>query len=179
MTDEMATHTLRVLLVLTASLTVSLGCSADDDAPGSQGSGANAALANRECYLGLQVPGVTHTGFACSGSETHSSVTGLKPNAFEPALSVSLALVDAPAIGDLNLTSLSVDIPKEGVSQRWEAPADACQAIATDSATEEDFGWVYFRIEISCSQAALPADANPGAPLELGDFVLVTFFSAD
>jgi hypothetical protein len=48
--------------------------------------------------------------------------------------------------------------------------------VATDTAVELDFGWDYYRIDISCLEPALPASGNAGRPLELGNFSIVTFF---
>ncbi len=163
---------------LVSALGLIAGCSGDAGS-GGQGAGADRALAQRDCYLGLQVPGVSHTGYACSGTDTTSSVSGLEPSNFEPALSVSLTLAEPPEIGDLILTSLTLDIPEAGVSQRWEAPVAACNATAIASAVDPDFGWTYFRIDITCSAPAVPIGDNSGDPIELGDFSIVTFFSLD
>ncbi len=167
--------------VLAAALLASaVACSGDDSSgPSSAGSAADAALAQRDCYIGLQVPGVEHTGFSCSGSSAQSSVSGLVPNRFDVALSVTLALAEPPALGELSLTSLAVEIPEGDTRNRWEAPVEACTATAIGSATDEDFGWVYYRIDISCTEPALPIDPNPGDPIELGEFTIVTFFTSD
>lgn len=152
-----------------------IGCSGGDGGTGA-GDPAEAALAQRDCYLGLQVPGVTHTGFACSGSQTSSSVSAFRPNTFDLALGVSMNLAEAPALGELTLTSLVVEVSDGEATQRWDAPVRACSAVATGSAVDEDFGWTYFSIDVSCSEPALPQETNPGGPLELGGFSIVTFF---
>lgn len=155
-------------------LVMVVGCSGGGS--GSQGDPADAALAARDCYMGLQVPGVTHTGYACSGTTTSSTVSGLKPSAFEAALTVSIALPEPPMLGTLSPTSMTLEIPKDGVTERWNLPVTACSVMATDSSTDPDFGWVYFRLDVSCSEPAVPQDANPGDPIDVGDFVIVTFF---
>jgi hypothetical protein len=169
---------LRTTTFALAAGVLSTSCSGDDGG-GSGGTAADRALAQRNCYLGLQVPGVSHTGYACSGGDLTSSVSGLRPNSFEAALSVSLTLAERPAIGELALASMTIAIPQEGADYYWRAQIDSCLAVATDSALESDFGWVYYRIDVSCTEPALPDDANPGEPLGLGDFTIVAFFSAD
>lgn len=163
---------LRIENLLVGCLLTATACSSD----GGSSSPADAALSRRDCYLGLQVPGVRHTGFGCSGTETSSSVSGFKPNEFEVALSVSLTLAEPPALGDLALSRLTVSIPEGDAMRRWEAPVESCSAVATDSAVDSDFGWVYFRIDISCVEPAQPEDAAED-PLDLGNFTIVTFFS--
>jgi hypothetical protein len=158
----------------------SAACSSDDSGgTASSSSAADAALAQLDCYIGLNVPGVSHTGFSCSGSSSQSTVSGLVPNTFKVALSVTLSLAEPPTLGELSLTSLVIDIPEGEMSQRWEAPLESCTAIATNSAVYEDFGWIYYRIDISCTEPAEPVDPNPGNPIELGEFAIVTFFSSD
>lgn len=160
-----------------ALLTSALGCS-DGGGNDNQANGPDAALANKDCYLGLQVPGVSHSGFACSGADSSSSVSGLAPNSFDAALTVSLSLSSPPAIGRLDLSSLTVTRPEGGVSNDWDAQIDSCNATATKSALDTNMGWNYFLIDIACSLPALPVDNNPGQPLELGNFSIVTFFTS-
>ena len=155
-----------------------IGCSGGDGGT-DQGNAAEAALARHECYLGLQVPGVTHSGFACSGTGTSSSVSAFRTNTFELALGVSMSFAEAPAVGELSLTGMTVEVHEGEVTQRWDAPVEACSAMATDSSVDQDFGWTYFSIDVSCSEPALPQDTNPGDPIELGDFSIVTFFTLD
>lgn len=159
-----------------ALVSATAGCSVsgDDDAsPGADG-GADAALAERTCYVGLQVPGLTYDGAACSGGDTYSSVSGLN-GSFDSVIHISLRLDAPPAIGALSVSSLTIDLPSDGTSHVWDAPS-SCTAVATDKAVEPDFGWDYYRIDISCSEPALPASGNTGQPLELGEFSIVTFF---
>jgi len=100
------------------------------------------------------------------------------PNEFDLAISVSIGLSEEPMLGDLTLTSLTIDIPEADTSHVWDANVASCSAVALASAEDPDFDWIYYRIDISCSEPALPTGDNPGEPLELGDFVIVTFFSA-
>ena len=177
------THVLSGLRVFACALISCIvwgtGCSSDDGGTG-QGAAAEAALARRECYLGLEVAGVEHTGVVCSGTDSSSSVSGFHPNTLESALGLSILLMEPPALGDLMLSSLTIEIPNDdGVFEYWDAPVSDCSAVATDSAVDEDFGWTYFLIEISCSEPAQPADSNPGEPIELGNFSIVTFFTLD
>lgn len=165
-------------LVLVGAMATA-GCSGGDS-DGSPGAGAggeaDAALAERTCYLGLNVPGVSYSGLGCSGTSTDSSVTGIS-NAFDPMIRVSVALDVPPAVGPLSVSSLTVDIPTDETSHLWNAPS-SCTLEATGKAVEEFFGWDYYRIDVSCSEPALPASGNSGQPLELGDFSIVTFFDA-
>ncbi|HEY6725865.1 MAG TPA: hypothetical protein VI197_17650 [Polyangiaceae bacterium] len=160
---------------LIACLACFIGCSGDDGGTAG-GDPAATALARHDCYVGLQLPGVTHTGFACSGTGTSSSVSAFHPNTLEVAIRVSMDLAEEPALGELTLTSLVVEVPDGDVPQRWDAPVQACTAVASDTAVDEQFGWTYFSIEFSCSEPALPQDGNPGDPLDLGAFSIVTFF---
>jgi len=174
------THTLRGVRASAGHLIACvayclIGCSGDAGGTGERDP-VEAALAQRDCYIGLELPDVTHTGFACSGSETSSSVSAFRPNTFDLALGISLNLAEAPALGELELTSMVLEVPDGEMTQRWNAPVQACSAVATDSAVDEDFGWTYFSIDISCSEPALPQETNPGDPLELGAFSIVTFF---
>ena len=88
---------------------------------------------------------------------------------------MSKRLPEPPTLGTLAPTNLSLEIPEDGVIQRWNLPLTACSVMATDSSTDTDFGWVYFRLEISCLEPAQPA-LVPAEPIEVGDFVIVTFF---
>jgi hypothetical protein len=152
------------------------GCSGsdDDDSSGGVDFDADAALAKQECYIGLEVPGVSYTGLACSGGDTYSSVSGIS-GSFDTVLAISLDLAAPPAVGALSLSSLTIDVPTDGTSQHWDAPG-SCTAVATDTTVEPEFGWDYYRIDIGCSEPALPVSGNPGQPLELGNFSIVTFF---
>lgn len=152
-----------------------IGCSGDDGGTAG-GDPAATALARHDCYLGLQVPGVTHTGFACSGAGTSSSISAFHPNTLEVAIRLSIDLAEEPALGELTLASLVVEIPEGDVAQRWNAPVQACTAVATDAAVDEQFGWTYFLIDVSCSEPAQPEDTNPDGPLDLEAFRIVTFF---
>jgi hypothetical protein len=138
---------------------------------------ADAALADRNCFIGLQVPGVEHEGFACSGTTMFTTVSGLVPNMFEPALSVDLGLNTVPAVGPLDVQSITIDVPDSGMSQLWDAPVASCTAVAVDSALDDFMSWMYYRIDISCSEPAVPQATNPGQPLALGDFIIVSFFT--
>ena len=158
-----------------ALLGATVGCSSNDDDDG--GNPADAALEERTCYVGLEVPGVTYDGAACSGGDTYSSVSGLS-SGFEAAIQISLRLDAPPDIGALSVSSLTIDLPSDGTSHVWNAPS-SCAAVATAKAVEPDFGWDYYRIDISCPEPALPASGNTGQPLELGDFSIVTFFAQD
>jgi hypothetical protein len=144
----------------------------------SQEAAADRALANTSCYLGLQVPGVRHDGgVGCSGTGMFTTVTGLTPNTIEAALSVDLGLNSAPAVGPLDVQAITIDVPSSGTSQLWDAPVAACTAEAVDSAFDDFFSWTYYRIDISCSEPAVPQSPNTGQPLVLGDFVIVSFFT--
>ena len=147
----------------------SVGCSGGD--------GGDPGRADQTCYIGLEVPGVSYTGVACSGGDTYSSVSGVSKS-FDTALRVSLDLTAPPALGTLSVEGLTIDVPSEGTSQLWTAPS-SCTVAATDTVVERDFGWDYYRIDISCTEPALPASDNPGQPLELGNFSIVTFFAQD
>jgi hypothetical protein len=164
------------LVVALFLMGASVGCSGSDDgdSSGSLDFDADAALADQTCYIGLEVPGVSYTGVACSGGDTYSSVSGVSKS-FDTALRVSLDLTAPPAVGALSVSSLTIDVPSEGTSRLWDAPS-SCTAVATDTSVERDFGWDYYRIDISCTEPALPASDNPEQPLELGNFSIVTFF---
>lgn len=152
------------------------GCSGSDaeGSPGAGDRGADAALAEPTCYLGLTVPGLSYSGLGCSGTDTQSSVTGIS-SSFDPVISVAVALDAPPAVGPLSVSTLTVDLPTDGTSHLWNAPS-SCTLVATGKAVEEFFGWDYYRIDVSCPEAATPASGNAGEPLELGDFSIVTFF---
>ncbi len=153
-----------------------VACGSDD---GNASTGPDAALDARDCYLGLTVPGgVAYAGYACSGSSQASTVSGLGPDSFNDVrLTVSLSLDAPPAIGALELASLSVSIPSAtSTPAQWDAPVNSCTATAPKSATDADFGWIYYRIDIVCTEPATPAADNPGAPMDLGEFSIVTFF---
>lgn len=150
-----------------------VGCSSNDDDEAR--SGADAALAERTCFVGLEVPGVTYDGPACSGGDTYSSVSGIS-SSFDTVVQISLRLDSPPAVGALSVSSLTIDLPTDGTSHVWNAPS-SCAVVATATAVDPDFGWDYYRIDISCTEPALPASGNTGEPLELGDFSIVTFFA--
>jgi hypothetical protein len=159
-----------------ALIGATVGCSSNDDDDGSPGAdgGADAALAERTCYVGLEVPGLSYDGAACSGGDTYSSVSGLS-SSFDAVINISLRLDAPPAVGALSVSSLTIDLPTDGTSHVWNAPS-SCTAVATAKAVEPDFGWDYYRIDISCPEPALPASGNSGQPMELGEFSIVTFF---
>lgn len=92
-------------------------------------------------------------------------------------MTVSLTLNTPPALGKLDVASLQVSIPGGPEGKLWDAPRNACTLTATKSFLKEDFGWMYYRIDVSCAAPATPATDNPGKPLDLGDFSLVTFFT--
>lgn len=169
-------------LVAPLLLSLSFGCSGggSDGGNGFLPANADAALRDTTCYLDLDVGTGSSSGFACSGTDQSSTVSRIRQSAdqsFEPSMRVDLVLDTPPALGALSLTELSVDIPDDGgQSVVWDAPVESCTATAVDSKVEPDFGWTYFRIDVSCSAPAVPAADNPGDPLDLGDFTLVTFF---
>jgi hypothetical protein len=175
---------------LLATLGFCIACSGSDGNGGGTGTGTGTgtgfgqdtpekALAETTCYLDLATPDLDkYSGTACSGTDTDSSVEGLGPDSWDDIrMTVSLALNAPPALGKLDVSSLSIQIPSKGTTPSWEAPLDSCTITATDSAKDTDFGWIYFRIDISCTAPATPAEGNPGAPLELGEFTIVTFFT--
>ncbi len=163
---------------------LTLGCS-DDGSDGGSGdikgmpSSADAALASQDCYLGLVVDGVSSSGIACSGTQQSTVVTLLRESSFEAAMRVNLDLQAAPQAGELALQRLTVDVPEGATNRKWEAPEGACTAIASEPSLEPDLEWLYFRIDVSCSESAQPVGDNPGQPLELGEFTLVSFFTTD
>jgi hypothetical protein len=124
------------------------------------------------------VPGVSFRGIGCSGTPTLTSVTGLKDSSFDPAVRVTLELGTPPAVGALDLTSLTVVVPDStGTEQSWEAPVGACTAQAVATQRDDFFEWDYYRMDLSCSEQAMGVDGNTAAPLELGDFIVVSFFA--
>lgn len=162
------------LLIVLGILT---GCS-DEQSSARSGFDAESAIAQGKCFLGLTSGGVEYAGFACSGAQTSSSASGLGPDSWDDIdMTVSLALNTPPALGKLDVESLQVSIPGGPDGKLWDAPLNACTLTATKSFLKEDFGWMYYRIDVSCSAPALPATDNPGKPLDLGDFSLVTFFT--
>jgi hypothetical protein len=165
------------LLALVLSLSA-FGCSGDgSDGGGSSAGGANRALDNQDCYMGLQIPGVQHEGYACSGTSTSSTISGLKPNVLEAALRVSFTLGAEPEIGSLDIAELEVGIPSEEGDNVWLDDGSNCMADAVGESFDADFMWTYFRIDVSCAAPMEPADDNPEGPLDVGDFTIVTFFS--
>lgn len=165
-----------VAALVLALAAASAGCSGSDSdgSPSAAAdSEADAALAEPTCYLGLKIPGVSYSGIACSGTTTRSSVTGVSNST--PVISVAVLLDAPPAVGPLSVSSMTVDLPTDGTSHLWIAPS-SCTLEATGTAVEEFFGWDYYRIDVSCSEPAVPDSGNSGEPLELGDFSIVTFF---
>jgi hypothetical protein len=146
---------------------------------GSNDKGADAALSQTECYVGLKVSDVTPTGAACSGSDTFSSVSSIGPDSWDDMLvNVDIELNKPPAIGKLDLASLTVTIPNDDKTMStWEAPEGACTATATDSAKDDFMGWVYYSIDIACTKPAVPTSDTSLEPLPLNQFTIVTFFS--
>ena len=139
---------------------------------------AATALSQQECYVGLKIPNATYTGAGCSASTTTSGVTELGPKAWNDVrLSVSISLNTPPAIGRLDLASLTIRVPNGDVTSTWDAPIDACTATATGSATDSFMGRIYYSIDITCTKPALPTSDASLAPLTLNQFALVTFFS--
>lgn len=176
----MSTSFDRYVGLLSVALAGATAACSGGDADGSPSPGADgeadAALAEPTCYLGLKVPGVSHSGVGCSGTATQSSVTGIS-NSFDAVISVAVTLDAPPAIGPLSASSLTVDLPTDGTSHLWTAPS-SCTLAATGKTVDDFFEWDYYRIDISCPEPALPNSGNTGAPLELGDFSLVTFFDS-
>jgi hypothetical protein len=155
-----------------------LACGGDD---GKQNTGIpkgpDEALNAKDCYLGLGVSGTAYSGYSCSGTTQSSSVSGLGPSSFDDVrMTVDISLNTPPAIGELDVESLTFRTPTTGES--WTASMGSCTAKAVKSATDTDFGWVYYRIDIVCTAPATPATGNPGEPLELGQFSIVTFFTS-
>jgi len=141
--------------------------------------GAATALSQNECYVGLKIPNVTYVNASCSASTTASGINALGPNAWNDyRLGVHISLNKPPAIGTLNLASLTITIPNGGVTLSWDAPVDACTATATDSVADTFMGRVYYSIGISCTKPAVPTTDPSLAPLTLDQFAIVTFFSA-
>ncbi|HEY5957775.1 MAG TPA: hypothetical protein VIV60_14525 [Polyangiaceae bacterium] len=142
--------------------------------------GAATALSQTECYVGLKVANVTYSGAACSASSTTSGVTAMGPKSWDDVrLSLEINLNSPPGIGKLDLASLTIRIPNaDGTSSSFEAPVDACTATATDSAKDDFMGWIYYSIDISCTQPAMPTTDASLAPLPLNQFAIVTFFKA-
>lgn len=163
-----------VLLVL-ANL---VACSSDDGS-GDSSRDADAALAELGCYVDLNVSDVAYTGAACSGSGQASTVSALGPDSWDDTrISVSISLSAPPAIGILDVSSLTIEIPNEdGTAASWTAPLDACTVEATGSKIDPDMGWTYFRIDVACTSPATPTADTSLSPLELGQFSIVTFFA--
>lgn len=154
------------------------GCSGEQSSA-TAGLNAESAIAQGKCFLGFANAGVRYTGFACSGSETDSSASGLGSDSWDDIeATVSLELSTPPALGKLDVAELRVSIPGGQDGKHWDAPPSACTLTATKSFAKKDFGWIYFRIDVSCSAPATPATDNPGSPLDLGNFSLVTFFTS-
>jgi hypothetical protein len=140
------------------------------------GDPATAAVNKGECFLGFTSGGVTYFGYSCSGTHTSSLVSGLT-TWDDVAMTVSIDLNSPPALGKLDLEAMQVTIPGGPSGKDWEVPAGACTLTATKSFLDKDMDWTYFRIDASCSAPANPADGNPGKPLDLGNFSMVTFFT--
>jgi hypothetical protein len=142
--------------------------------------GPDEALNERNCYVGLSLPGAKYTGFACSGITRDSTVSAIGPKSWNDVLlSIDLSLKSPPAIGSLDLAELTFSIPNaDGSSLIWNAQLESCTAQAVKSALDDDFGWMYYRIDLNCTKPALPADGNSREPMELGQFSIVTFFKA-
>ncbi|MDX2052951.1 MAG: hypothetical protein SFV15_11200 [Polyangiaceae bacterium] len=160
-------------------------CSSSDDSGGggiggpqsSSRDNANEALANNDCYLGLQLPGITTSGYGCSGGAQNTSITGLKPSSFDPALRINVELGTPPSLGALDLTKLTVGTPRADASwDTWEAPPGSCTAQAVGTSFDSFFSWDYYRMDFSCAGTANPVDGNTMPPLTLGDFTIVSFF---
>jgi len=167
-------------VLLLVGLSMGVGCANDDSSANRAGAagGADNALAQKDCYVGLPTPGVTYTGYGCSGTSTSSTVSALGPKSWDDVrMTISLTLNTPPSLGVLDLETLTVQVPTADATPTWNAPLGACVATATKSAVDADFGWVYFLIDISCNLPALPATGNPGAPLDLNSFSIVTFFT--
>lgn len=140
---------------------------------------AATSLSQKECYVGLKIANVTYSGASCSGSSTISGVNAIGPNSWKDVrLSIDITLNAAPAIGKLDLASLTIEIPNGDGTASWEAPVEACTATATDSATDNFMGWIYYSIDISCTKPATPTMDPSLAPLPLSQFAIVTFFKA-
>lgn len=162
---------------LLIALGILVGCSDEQSGPTS-GLDAESAIARGKCFLGLTSGGSKYSGFACTGTQTSSSASGLGPDSWDDIeMTVSLTLNASPALGKLDVASLQVSIPGGPEGKLWDAPLTACTLTAPKSFLKEDFGWMYYRIDVSCSAPATPATDNPGKPIDLGDFSLVTFFT--
>jgi hypothetical protein len=175
------------ILPILAAFTV-VACASEDSSnsdgtgqgnTGGHDKGADAALSQTECYVGLKVSDVTYTGSACSGSDTDSNVSAIGPDSWDDTrLNVDIELNSPPVIGKLDLASLTISIPNDDKTMStWEAPEGACTATATDSAKDEFMGWVYYSIDIACTQPAVPTSDTSLEPLPLNEFTIVTFFS--
>jgi hypothetical protein len=106
-----------------------------------------------------------------------TTVTGLTRNSFDAALNVTFELNAPPALGPLDVSALTIDVPVNGQSRLWDAPVSACNVTAVDSSFDAAFSWTYFRIDVDCTEPATPQASNPGAPLQIGDFIAVSFFT--
>lgn len=139
---------------------------------------ADEAVGRKECFVGLPLPGVSYTGYACSGTSASSTVSAIGPTSWDDVrVSVDLSLKAPPAIGQLQLESLTIRVPNaDKTSSSWDAPVDNCTATAVKSAVDEDFGWTYYRIDLVCTEPAMPAADNAKEPMVLGSFSIVTFF---
>jgi hypothetical protein len=177
------------LVTLSAVLGTGIACSSEDGKDGDDDNGGTAtgsqsgpeeALADHDCFLGLAPAGVSYTGYGCSGTSQSSTVSGIGPDSFSDIrMTLWMDFAAPPAVGVLELESLTIDIPNgDADTQSWEANVATCTATATDMAEDADMGWVYYQIEIECSEAAAPAEGNTAAPLPLGKFSVVTFFAS-
>jgi hypothetical protein len=144
---------------------------------GGEASQADVALAATDCYLGLEVPGVETSGIGCSGQQTSSTVTALRPDEFKAALRLTIELQAPPGLGELALDALVLDVPDGETSAFWSVPVDSCVATAVDSNVDEFFDtWTHYRIDFDCAEPFAPEEGNPGAPIDAGAFSVVTFF---
>lgn len=158
-------------------------CSGTDEGGNSNPNGvaksADEAVGRKECFVGLPLPGVSYTGYACSGSSASSTVSAIGPTSWDDVrITVELSLKAPPTIGPLQLESLTIRVPNaDETTSSWVAPVDGCTATAVKSAVDEGFGWTYYRIDIACTEPAMPAADNSKEPMELGSYSIVTFFA--
>jgi hypothetical protein len=166
-----------VVLGLLAACSSSKKNAAKDSTDAAVKDPAAAAVGEGECFLGFTSGGVKYNGYSCTGTHTSSMVSGLTTWDGDPALTVSIDLNSPPALGKLDLEAMQVTLPGGPSGKDWDVPAGACTLTATKSFLDKEMDWTYFRIDASCSAPATPAQDNPGQPLELGNFSMVTFFT--
>lgn len=159
------------LLLTTAPLVACGGGDGD-----SSGLSAEQALADQDCYTDLSPDGRTYESQACSGTSQSAIFAALEQgDGFEATYRVGIDLAAPPVEGMLDVSTLTVTLVDGADEVSWESTS--CTGASVGTSVDEDLGWVYHHIELSCPDAAVPVGDNTGDPMELGDFALVVFFS--